>query len=82
MRLFLFALPKGVKMDHYIYEGPVKQFDTVILRDWSGKTYAPSEKKARANLIYQFKKQYNKSQSAKITLCGEVKLVERKENVS
>lgn len=69
-------------MDRYIYQGPVKSFDTVIMRDWSGDTWAPSEKKARANLIYQFKKQYNKSPSAKITLCGEVKRVERRENVS
>ena len=68
--------------DRYVYEGPVKEFDTIVMRDWSGDTYAPSEKKARANLTYQFKKQYNKSSSAKITLCGTVKRVERRENVS
>lgn len=59
----------------YSYEGPVMEFDRIIANNWSGATYAPSEKKARSNLIYQFKKNYNKVPSAKITLPGKIERV-------
>ena len=40
----------------YVYKGPVLEFDKLIAEDWYGETMATSEKKAKSNLIYQFKK--------------------------
>lgn len=59
----------------YVYEGVVKEFDNIISRDWKGSTYAVSEKKAKSNLIYQYKKAHNKVASVKITLPGKVEMV-------
>lgn len=56
----------------YSYEGPVMEFGRVIADKWYGSTFAPTEKKARCNLTYQFKKQYNKVSNAKITMPGEL----------
>ena len=52
----LFVLLKGGVMDRYIYSGPVAEFDKIIDNNWYGETMADSEKKARNNLAYQFKK--------------------------
>ena len=60
----------------YSYDGPVLEFDRVIANRWVGATSAPSEKKARSNLAYQFKKQFNKTAAARISLPGVVKLVD------
>ena len=43
-------------MNKYSYDGVVKEFDTIISNRWRGSTYATSEKKARSNLIYRYKK--------------------------
>lgn len=59
-------------MNRYIYEGPVLEFNTCIANVWSGETVAVSEKKARCNLAYQFKKKYQISPNAKITLPGNL----------
>ena len=59
-------------MKHYIYDGPVLEFGRCIANRWQGSTYAVSESKARANLAYQFKKQFNKVPSSKITLPGKI----------
>ena len=56
----------------YTYEGPVMKFDTCIAAHWTGSTYAPSEKKARNNLAYQFKKENNQVASSKIILTGKI----------
>lgn len=56
----------------YTYDGPVLEFDTLIAEHWKGETMAPSEKKARSNLAYQFKKQNNRVARSKITLPGKV----------
>lgn len=40
----------------YRYDGPVMEFDKCISNRWQGETTASSEKKARSNLAYQFKK--------------------------
>lgn len=58
----------------YTYDGPVMEFDRVITERWFSITYAPTEKKARANLVFQYKKQYSKAPNAKITLPGKVAL--------
>lgn len=62
-------------MDKYIYNGPVMEFDKCIANNWHGETMAVSRSKARSNLTYQFKKQFNRVASAKITLPGEVVLI-------
>lgn len=56
----------------YSYDGPVEEFGKCIARKWTATTFAPSESKARSNLTYQFKKQFNKTPSTKITLTGKI----------
>lgn len=62
-------------MNVYVYDGPVLQFNQLIMEHWTGETTAPSEAKAKSNLTYQFKKQYNRLPSAKITLPGKLKVI-------
>lgn len=59
----------------YEYEGPVEEFGKCICSRWYGTTLATSEKKARSNLAYQFKKEFYKVPGAKITLPGTIKLI-------
>ncbi len=56
----------------YTYDGPVKEFDRIVCNRWVAKTYAPTAKKAQSNLAFQFKKEFNRASSAKITLPGEI----------
>ena len=42
-------------MNLYIYNGPVFEFERLLIDRWSASTRAESEKKARSNLAYQFK---------------------------
>lgn len=59
-------------MNMYYYDGPVMEFDKIIATRWKGTTMAESEKKAKNNLSYQFKQQYNKTSNTKITLPGKM----------
>lgn len=59
----------------YVYDGPVKEFGSIVSHRWKGETTAPSEAKAKSNLAYQFKKQNNKIPATKITLPGKVRKV-------
>lgn len=59
-------------MNQYSYDGVVKEFDTIILNRWRGSTYAVSEKKARSNLIYRYKREHGKSSDSKVTLPGKL----------
>mgnify|MGYP005950027325 FL=1 len=59
-------------MNQYMYDGPVMEFDTCIMNRWKSSTYAESEKKAKSNLAYQFKKKTNRISSTRITLPGKV----------
>lgn len=61
-------------MNRYSYKGPVMEFERCVSSNWEGTTYAASEKKARSNLVYQYKRQSNKIAATRITLPG--KLVE------
>ena len=61
-------------MDKYLYNGPVKEFDRVVADHWTASTYAASEKKAKSNLTYQYKKQHNRASASKITLTGPLTL--------
>lgn len=63
-------------MQHYIYDGPVLEFGVCISNNWKGVTFAISEKKAKSNLIYQFKKENNRMSSTKISLPGKLRLSE------
>ena len=60
----------------YTYDGPVMEFGRLLADHWKGETMAPSEKKARSNLIYQFKKQSSRIVGTKITLPGKIKMEE------
>lgn len=56
----------------YSYDGPVEEFGRCIANRWTAKTMAPSINKARSNLAYQFKKQFNKAPNTKIILPGAI----------
>lgn len=62
-------------MAKYFYEGPVKRFDRCVSNCWRGETIADSEKKAKSNLTYQYKRSHGLSADVKITLTGDVKRV-------
>lgn len=59
-------------MNQYQYDGPVMEFDTCVSHRWKASTYAVSEKKARSNLAFQFKKKNNRVPNTKITLPGKL----------
>ena len=59
----------------YEYDGPVLEFGRLIADRWKGETSAPTEKKAKNNLAYQFKKQFNRIPGTKITLPGKIRAV-------
>jgi hypothetical protein len=65
--------------DEYLYEGPVEVFGKVVARHWSGTTYAPSEKKARSNLAYRYKKDNDMIPGTRVTLPGKITVLKRKE---
>lgn len=72
-------------MDHsnyrqYVYDGPVEEFGKCIAHRWAGTTYAPSEQKARNNLIFQFNRDNGKLPTSKIVLPGKITVVEGKES--
>lgn len=59
----------------YSYNGPVKEFDSIISNRWNGETIANSEKKAKSNLAYQYKICHNKAPSARISLPGKLVVI-------
>lgn len=59
-------------MNRYSYSGPVEEFGRCIAHNWTATTYAISEKKARSNFTYQFKKKFNKTPGTKIALPGKI----------
>lgn len=59
-------------MTLYSYDGPVMEFDRVIVCRWYAQTCASSEAKARSNLAYQFKKNTGRVPQSKITLPGKI----------
>lgn len=59
----------------YRYDGPVLEFDRLVADHWKGETMAPSVKKARSNLAHQYKVKNNRIASVKVTLPGEIKMV-------
>ena len=61
-------------MTKYSYDGPVYQYGKCVDPRWKGQTMAISEKKARSNLAYQWKKQTNQmAYTGPIVLTGKLK---------
>ena len=56
----------------YYYKGPVYEFERCICEEWTGQTVAVSEKKARSNLSYQFKKKNGRTGNSAIRLTGKI----------
>lgn len=59
-------------MERYSYSGPVCEFGRVVQDKWEGTTMATSEKKARSNLTYQWKRSNNRVGNSMITLPGKI----------
>lgn len=59
-------------MIRYSYEGPVMIFDVCVKDRWLATTYAKTEKKAKSNFAYQFKKQHHLISGAKVSLPGKI----------
>lgn len=63
-------------MDKYYYEGPVIFFNKCIQDKWTGYTVAVSPKKAKSNLIFQWKKSHGLEPGSKIDLTGKLTVVD------
>ena len=64
-------------MDLYSYTGPVTMFDRCVANYWKGETYAPSEKKAKSNLVYHYKKQNGLIPGTRVGLPGKLVKLEQ-----
>ena len=62
-------------MKRYVYDGPVMEFEKCVADRWKGETLAVSERKARSNLSYQYKKENNRVANTRITLPGKIKAI-------
>lgn len=69
-REFLGGMQKAKKP--FSYEGPVLYLGNVIQRYWCAATYAVSDKKARSNLVYQYKVEHGLPINASIDLPGVI----------
>lgn len=63
-------------MMQYSYDGPVMEYGRCVANRWQATTRAVSERKARSNLVYQFKKDNGRTANAKITLPGKIMSVQ------
>jgi len=74
--IYIFFQNGEMKNEHhekrYSYDGAVRSFDDILSVKWRGQTFAESEKKARSNLGYQFRKHMGLSQSVPIRLTGKM----------
>ena len=66
---------KAQSLHLYSYDGPVMRFENCLDDYWKARTLAVSEKKARTNLTYQYKKEYHYAVDSKITLPGKITLI-------
>lgn len=60
----------------YAYLGPVDAFCRRLSQAWYGETMAPTMEKARANLMHQYKKQYNMAPNCSIKLVDKIHRVD------
>lgn len=63
-------------MKRYVYDGPVMEFEKCVADRWKGETLAVSERKARSNLSYQYKKENDSVANTRITLPGKIKAID------
>lgn len=63
---------KHSEQDLYFYDGPVMMFGRII-GHLSGETLAVSERKARSNFAYRYKKEKGYASTAKISLPGSIR---------
>ena len=56
----------------YTYAGSVLHYNAVVASNWKAETFAVSEKQARSNLGYQYKKSCGYLPNYQITLPGKV----------
>lgn len=66
-------------MNRYKYSGPVVQFGKCIDSHWTGETLAPTDRRAKSNLAYQFKKQTGRLGTTNISLPGKLEKLEEVE---
>lgn len=59
----------------YAYDGPVLIFDRRVANRWQCKTTAVSERKARNNLLYRWKKENGYAPNTKVSLPGKITIV-------
>lgn len=59
----------------YSYEGPVMIFDDCVDTKWKGETIAISENKARSNLMHRYKTEKGYALNTKVTLPGQLKII-------
>lgn len=59
-------------MTKYMYDGPVIEFGKCVTANYIASTYAETEKKARSNIAYKYKKFNNKVPGTKIELPGKI----------
>ena len=62
-------------MNNYVYRGPVVIFGQCVQSNWIAGTSAVSEKKARSNLEYRWKKEHGRTPGAKISLPGKIEII-------
>lgn len=60
----------------YLYDGPVRMFEQCVSERWVGETLAVSERKAKCNLLYRWKKEHGYTADAKITLPGRITIID------
>lgn len=63
-------------MKRYRYSGPVEQFRKCICNRWTGETVATTEKRAKSNLAYRFKKETGRLGTINISLPGKLEEIE------
>lgn len=63
----------------YRYSGAVMLFDKCIANNYNAETTASSIKKARANIMYRYKKENGLAPYAKIVLPGKFSIITDKE---
>ena len=63
-------------MNRYRYDGPVMMFNRCVQDHFKAETMAVSEKKARSNLAYQWKKTNNYiAGAANVVLPGKLEVI-------
>ena len=59
-------------MTRYRYVGPVMEYGRCLQDRFEGETVAESPKKAKSNILYNWKRDNNRMPGSKITLPGKI----------